>query len=166
MKAFSKATSGNSVLEFTLSSIPLIFIILSSLQMSVAMWNYHTLNETVNITTRVVALRGADCASAGCSMTVGGITTMVANKGIGLVPASLNVSLTDATGSITCHPVTTCESSTTVFPRSGGNSVGQVVAISASYPFNSAIAMFVPGVGAQTFDSLTFTAISQQVIYY
>jgi hypothetical protein len=91
---------------------------------------------------------------------------MIDNKGVGLVPGSLNVSLTDANGSIVCHPITSCTSSTTVFPRSGGNAVGQVIAVSGSYPFNNAISMFVPGTGYSSFGAPTLTAISQQVIVY
>jgi hypothetical protein len=166
MKAFRRATSGNSVLEFTLSSIPLLFVIISVVQMSLGMWNYHTLNEAVKVTTRTAAVRGADCAALACAMTVGEITQMLSTKGIGLLSGSLNASLTDSNGSIVCHPISTCTSSTTVWPRSGGNSTGQVIAISASYPFNSPISMFVPGRGASSFETQMFTAISQQVIDY
>jgi Flp pilus assembly protein TadG len=166
MKALHKGASGNSVLEFTLTSIPLLFVIISIVQMSLGMWNYHTLNEAVKVTARTAAVRGSDCAALACAMTVGEITQMLSTKGIGLLSDSLNVSLTDANGSIVCHPVSTCTSSTTVWPRSGGNSTGQVIAISASYPFNSAISMFVPGKGGSTFEPQMFTAISQQVIDY
>jgi Flp pilus assembly protein TadG len=166
MKAFSKATSGSSVLEFTLSSIPLIFVIVSVVQMSVGMWNYHTLNEAVKVTTRTAAVRGVDCASLGCAMTVGEIAQMLTTKGIGLLSNSLNVTLTDANGAINCDPVSNCTNSTTTWPRSGGNATGQVIAISATYPFNTAISMFVPGKGGASFAPLTFSAISQQVIDY
>jgi Flp pilus assembly protein TadG len=166
MKAFRKPTSGNSVLEFTLSSIPLIFVIVSIVQMALGMWNYHTLNETVKVTTRTAAVRGIDCASTACAMTVGEIAQMLTTKGIGLLSTSLNATLTDADGAITCNPVSTCASSTTTWPRSGGNATGQVISISATYPFNSPLSMFVPGKGGARFAPLTFNAISQQVIDY
>jgi Flp pilus assembly protein TadG len=166
MKIFRKATSGSSVLEFTLSSIPLIFVIVSVVQMALAMWNYHTLNEAVKVTTRTAAVRGVDCVSTGCAMTVGEITTMLTTKGIGLLTGSLNATLTDSNGAINCNPVSSCTSSSTTWPRSGGNATGQVISISATYPFKSAISMFVPGKGHSSFGSLTFSAISQQVIDY
>ena len=166
MKAFPKATSGNAGLEFTLSSIPLLFVIISLVQMALGMWNYHTLNEAVKITTRTASLRGADCASTSCAMTVGEIAQMLTTKGIGLLSGSLNVTLTDANGAITCDPVSTCTSSTTTWPRSGGNAIGQVISISATYPFDSAISMFVPGKGNNSFAPVTFSAISQQVVDY
>jgi Flp pilus assembly protein TadG len=166
MKAADKARRGNAMLEFTLCSIPLLFTIASVVQMALGMWNYHTLNEAVKVTTRTASVRGADCASLSCAMTVGEITQMLETKGIGLLPASLNVTLTDANGAITCNPVSTCTSSSTTWPRSGGNSTGQVVSISANYPFNTAISMFAPGSGGNGFQALTFYAISQQVIDY
>jgi Flp pilus assembly protein TadG len=166
MKAFRKTTSGNSVLEFTLSSIPLIFVIVSIVQMSLGMWNYHTLNETVKVTTRTAAVRGIDCASVACAMTVGEVAQMLTSKGIGLLSSSLNATLTDADGAINCNPVSSCTSSTTTWPRTGGNSTGQVISISATYPFNSPLSMFVPGKGGATFAPLTFYAISQQVVDY
>jgi Flp pilus assembly protein TadG len=166
MKAFQKPTSGNSVLEFALTSIPLIFVIISVVQMSLGMWNYHTLNESVKITTRTASLRGTDCASLACAMTVGEIAQMLTTKAIGLLPGSLNVTLTDANVAINCDPVSSCTSSTTTWPRSGGNTTGQVISISATYPFTTAISMFVPGRGGTQFAKLTFSAVSQQVIDY
>ncbi|HUO31173.1 MAG TPA: TadE family protein [Bryobacteraceae bacterium] len=166
MHTGKRRENGNAALEFTLTSIPLLFVIISVVQMSLGMWNYHTLNEAVNVTTRTAALRGSDCASLSCAMTVGQITQMLTTKGIGLLSGSLNVTLTDNNGSINCNPVSSCTSSSTVWPRSGGNTVGQVISISATYPFTSAISMFVPGRGQSSFGSVTFSAISQQVISY
>jgi Flp pilus assembly protein TadG len=166
MKTVRKPTSGSSVLEFTLTSIPIMFVMIGIVQMSIAMWNYHTLNEAVKVTARTAAVRGADCASTACAMTVGGITQMINTRGIGLSSSSLDVTLTDGDGSLTCNPVSTCTSSSTVWPRSGGNSVGQVISISATYPFSGPLAMFAPGAGHSAFAPLTFSAISQQVIAY
>ena len=45
-------------MEFTLAGIPVIFLIYSTIQLSTAMWNYHTLAHAVNegaITPRFVA---------------------------------------------------------------------------------------------------------------
>lgn len=166
MKAVHKGTSGNALLEFTLTAIPLIFVIISVVQMSLAMWNYHTLNETVKLATRVASVRGVNCASLSCAVTVGQIATAITTNGIGLVPASLNVTLTDSNGSITCNPISSCTSSATKWPRSGGNATGQVISISGTYPFNGTISMFVPGRGGSLFRPLTFSAISQQVINF
>jgi Flp pilus assembly protein TadG len=166
MKDAGRGRRGNAVLEFTLCSIPLIFVLISVVQMALSMWNYHTLNEAVKVTTRTASVRGADCASLACAMTVGEITQMLATKGIGLASSSLDATLTDANGAIACNPVTSCTSSTTTWPRSGGNTTGQVISISATYPFKTAISMFVPGQGSSTIQSQTFSAISQQVIDY
>ncbi|MGD0362671.1 MAG: TadE/TadG family type IV pilus assembly protein [Bryobacteraceae bacterium] len=166
MKAGLRNARGNALLEFTLTAIPLIFAMVSVVQMSFGMWNYHTLNEAVKITTRTAAVRGVDCAALACAMTVGQVMQMLTTKGIGLLPGSLNATLTDANGTIACNPVSTCASVATTWPRTGGNAAGQVVSISATYPFNSAISMFVPGRGGVSFQSLTFSAVSQQVINY
>jgi Flp pilus assembly protein TadG len=166
MKAIRKPTAGSSVLEFTLTSIPLMFVMITVVQMAAAMWNYHTLNEAVKVTARTAAVRGIDCASTACAMTVGEITQMINTKGIGLLSSSLDVTLTDGNGSLNCNPVSTCTSSSTVWPRTGGNGLGQVISISATYPLTGPMAMFVPGAGHSTFAPQTFSAISQQVIAY
>ncbi|MFN7993192.1 MAG: TadE family protein [Bryobacteraceae bacterium] len=159
-----KAAKGSAIIEFTLSTVPIIFVTVSLIQMSLGMWNYHTVAETVKAVTRTASVRGVGCASLACALNVGQITQLIAAKGIGLTPSSLNVTLTDTNGSISCNPVTTCYSNTTVWPRSGANSLNQLISISAKYSFSSAIAMFVPSKGSTNFGTVTLGAISQQVI--
>jgi len=159
-----RSERGSAIVEFTLSTVPILFVTVSLIQMSLGMWNYHTIAETVKAVTRTTSVRGAGCASLACAMNVGQITQLIATKGIGLTTSSLNVTLTDNNGAISCNPVTTCYTSTTVWPRSGANSLNQLVSISATYSFSSAIAMFVPSKGSTRFGTVTLGAISQQVI--
>jgi len=152
------------MLEFTLTSIPLMFVLISIVQMALAMWNYHTLAETIKYATRMAAVRGTDCAGLSCQLTVGSIAQTITTKGIGLTASKLNVVLTSNSGSINCAPVSNCNSSSTVWPPSGGNQVNQVISISATYSLNQGLAMFVPGKGSMLFSPVTFSTISQQVI--
>ncbi|MGA2593980.1 MAG: TadE family protein [Bryobacteraceae bacterium] len=159
-----KDTQGNAILEFTLTSIPLMFVLMSIVQMALAMWNYHTLAEVIKFTTRMASVRGTDCAGLACQLTVAEIAQTITTKGIGLTAANLNVTLTSNSGSISCAPVTNCSSNNTAWPPSGGNQVNQVISISATYSLNQGLAMLVPGKGSMLFSPVTFSTISQQVI--
>ena len=59
---------GSSMVEFTLVGFPLIFILISIFEMARGMWNYHTLEEAVEVGTRYEAVRGADLqAQSACA---------------------------------------------------------------------------------------------------
>lgn len=166
MRVRPKSVSGNAILEFTLTTIPLIFVLTSVVQMSLAMWNYHTLFEVIKVAARTAAVRGTNCAGLGCQLTVGQIETLITTRGIGLTAANLSVVLTSNSGAITCSPITTCAGSNTAWPPSGGNQVNQVISISATYSLNQGLAMLVPGKGSMLFSPVTFSTISQQIINF
>jgi Flp pilus assembly protein TadG len=161
-----KGTRGNAIIEFTLVAIPLIFIQISIAEICRGMWDYHTLAQAVKGSCRVASTRGADCAGLGCAMTVGQIATNISNYAIGMPASALNVTLTSNAGSVTCNPLSSCTSSSTVWPPAGGNAVGSDIIISASYNFTSMIAMFAPGSRGMHFSAVTLTAASHQMILY
>ena len=166
MTSRRRSGNGNAILEFTLTSIPLMFLLISLVQMCLGMWNYHTLAETIKLACRTAAVRGTDCAGLGCAMTVGDIAKLIVAKGTGLMPGSLNVTLTSASGNINCDPITSCYTSATTWPPSGGNTVTSVISITGSYTFNSALSMVAPGGGTVPFRPVTFYAVSQQPITF
>jgi Flp pilus assembly protein TadG len=162
---------GTSIIEFTLTGIPAIFLIISIFEMGRGMWNYHTLARAVNAGARLAALHGQTCTTGtnSCSITVGTIATAIETAALGLPAGSLNVTLTTNSGTATtCNPLTSCTSSTTVWPPStdGDNSVGNNVTVSAQYTFNSALAMFWPGSTAVSFAACTFPATSTERILF
>jgi len=165
MRARNRRT-GNAILEFTLVGIPLLFVQFSIVEICRGMWDYHTLAEAVKVAARQVSTRGAGCASSGCAMTVGQIATTISGFAVGMPASSLDVSLTSSAGTVTCNPLSSCTSSSTVWPPAGGNTAGSAIFISASYNFTTTLAMFVPGTGGMQFSGVTFTAESKQMLLY
>ncbi|HTT61778.1 MAG TPA: TadE/TadG family type IV pilus assembly protein [Bryobacteraceae bacterium] len=161
-----KGRQGNAIIEFTLVAIPLIFILISIVEICRGMWDYHSLAEAVKAASRMVATRGAGCAGTGCAITVGQIASTISGFAVGMPASSLNVTLKSSAGDVTCNPLSTCTSNNTVWPPAGGNSAGSDIIITASYNFTSMLMMFVPGTQGMQFPGVTFTAKSRQVILF
>jgi hypothetical protein len=132
------------------------------------MWVYTTLAHVVKEATRYTVVHGADCAQANssCPVTVGQIATRIQQAGVGLDPGQLNVVLQSAGTTQNCLPLKSCLSGSAQFPPSPDNQVGQPVAVSVTYPFNSTLAMFIPQAGAVQFNAFNFTAKSQEEMQY
>jgi hypothetical protein len=144
-----RQSAGASLLEFTLVGIPVIFVLISIFQISVAMWLYHTLAFAVREGTRYAIVHGANCSLNGNSycVQVSDVATVIGNAARGLDPNQMTVTLTSQ-GSATTDTLANLMSSTyssTKWPPAGANAVGEAVKISALYPFNSGISMFWPG---------------------
>jgi len=165
-----KRNRGAATIEFTLVGIPLIFALVSTIEMSRGMWIYHAQTFAIDQGARYLVVHGADCTQNGntCTTTVGSIATVIANSGVGLVPSNWNVTLISASGSnkVTCSPLSNCLTSTTVWPPSSDNALGSNVAISGSYPFSSAMLMFFPGSAAVHFGTYNLGAYSKQTIMF
>jgi hypothetical protein len=146
-----RLSAGNTLLEFTLVGIPLLFALISTFQMCCGMWLYHTLSYAAREGTRYSIVHGVNCARNGntyCVM-VPNVAAVINTAAKGLDPNQMTVTLTPATGSATTDTLANLMSSgtysATAWPASSANSVGQVVKISLMYPFNSGISMFWPG---------------------
>ena len=161
---------GSATLEMTLVGIPLIFVLISTVEMARGMWIYHTLAYALREGTRYAIVHGANCklAQNSCTVTVGQIATVVQNAAPGLYDAANfqieMQSLTDDTGLIS---LTSALASATVFPSAGGDAIAAPITFTATYPFDSAIAMFWPGAGrGMSFTNVTFPASSQEEIQF
>jgi hypothetical protein len=88
--------------------------------------------------------------------------------GVGLNPASWNVTLISASGknNVSCAPLSSCSTNTTVWPPSPDNAVGTAMAIKGSYPFQSAMGMYWPGSAPVTFGTYSLYAYSEQMIVF
>lgn len=166
-----RSERGATLLEFTLAGIPAIFLMISTVQMGIGMWNYYSLARAVNLTARFASIRGSDCSSGtnSCGTTVGALTTMLTTKAIGLPPSDLKVTLVTDSGAVTtCNPVTTCTSSGTAWPPStnSDNARGKKVTVTAQYPLHSALAMFWPGAGQARVGTVNLPASSTQPILF
>jgi Flp pilus assembly protein TadG len=149
-----RQSGGNSLIEFTLVGIPLIFVLISIFQMACNMWLYHTLASAAREGTRYAIVHGQNCSLNGNTycVTVPNIAAVIQNSAGGLDPSQMTVTLTPSQGTATtdtlANLLNSSTYSTTTWPPSspaGTNAIGQPVTISVIYPFNSAVSMFWPG---------------------
>jgi Flp pilus assembly protein TadG len=137
---------GQSLVEFTLMGIPMVFVTISVVYMSVGMWQFHSLAYASDMTARYVSVHGATCAANGntCTITVGNVATFFATQAMALDTSKVIVKLKDGSGTTTCSPVSSCNSTSTQFPNASYNSVGSDITITATYGVKSPLAMFWP----------------------
>ena len=137
---------GNTLIEFTLLGIPMIFIMVSVVSVSIDMWQFLDLPYCVEETARYVTTHGQGCSQNGsnCLITVGNVAAFFESQTAALDPSQVNVTLTDGSGSTNCNPVSACGASSAQFPNAGYNSPGSDVKVQATYVLKNPIAMFWP----------------------
>lgn len=164
-----KRARGASMLEFVFTGIPTIFALISTAQMSIGMWQYHTLNSALQQAGRYVAVRGNGCTQNGntCSVTVGTIAQQISTYAVGMPPGLLSVTLTPPGGAATtCNPLSNCLTSTTVWPPSPYNQPGMIFTITGNFTWNPAIGMVWPGSQTMRFPSFVLRASTAQEIMF
>jgi Flp pilus assembly protein TadG len=169
MQRARQKEKGSTLIEFTLVGIPLLLIFISLIEMSIAMWSYHTLAYAVREGARYASTKGQGCTYTGntCSVTVASVAQQVASAGVGLIPAQLNLTLTSSAGSVSCNPVSNCYSNTATWPPSSANLPGASILISGYYPVQTSLVfMFFPSTGASRLNSVTLPATTQQIIQF
>jgi Flp pilus assembly protein TadG len=163
---------GSAMVDFALTVIPLMFVIISLTWMGIGMWQYHTLAEAVNETARYAALHGADCAGQTCSITLNEIATTLAGRAIGIPAHQISVTLTSAAQSYSSALLDSYYGNSTAWPSLAGNtaitgaSSGTNISIKATYQFSSPISMWVPAYGQWQFSAVTLGASSTQPVLY
>ncbi len=85
---------GNATIEFTLVGIPLVFILISTMEMARGMWIYHTLAYAIKEGTRYAVARGQNNPAPG---TLKGVCTAIVQAGTGLLPEDLLLTFHSAT---------------------------------------------------------------------
>src|SRR5450432_1187088 len=140
---------GNVTLEFTLVGIPVIFIMLSIIEMARGMWVYHTLAYAIKEGTRYAVGRGQNNTLANHS-TYQGVCNTIIQAGAGLLKEELLITFHSAT--VPDTTVTAANCSTDQWPPGAilakiDDQPGQTISITGYYPFVSMIAMFWPGSG-------------------
>jgi TadE-like protein len=159
---------GNATIEFTLVGIPLVFVLISTIEMARGMWIYQTLAYAVKEGTRYAVARGQNNP---VPTTYQNVCNAIVQAGTGLLPKDLIlVFRSDLSGTVFVHSTglftaDTCtpanHSPTDPWPPGDNQSVidnqpGQAISITGYYPFVSAISMFWPGAGpGMTFQGLT-----------
>jgi hypothetical protein len=151
-----------------MTGIPLIFMIISIVEISRGMWIYDTLANGVESTTRDIVVRGSDCSTyvSGCAQTVGGYAHLFNNWATGLDPSQLIVTFQSANHTVTCSPLNSCYANSTAWPPAGDSAKNLDVWVTASMPFNSAIGMFMFGSTPVVFGRFNLSAKSHQQILF
>ncbi len=174
-------SAGNSAVEFTLVGIPVIFLLISTFEISRGMWLYHTLASAVREGTRMAVVHGGDCNlyPNSCAVTIRTVANRIRAAAVGLPASDIrNVSFTSATRSVTCPTLQDCLNSGSLgdtywpagvpgAPADVGANRRAPVEIVASFNFRSAVAMFWPGAGrGQQFGQFTLPASSRELIQF
>ena len=162
---------GNSLVEFTLVGIPLIFILISTFEMARGMWLYHTLAHAVKAGTRYAVVHGQNCSVPpnSCTVTISQIATVISANGNGLPGDTLTLTFTPPSGGATTCTLANCIANYTsgYWPPSGANAPQSKLQITGVYPFTSAIAMFWPGAGrTNRLGTYNFSAKSRENIQF
>jgi hypothetical protein len=162
---------GSTMVEFVLSSIPLLFVSISLVWMSMGAWEYHTLVEAVNETARYAAFHGADCVGQSCATTVEQIANTLAGRAVGIPAGNMNVTLTSSAQNYTCNPLSSCQSNSSAWPTLAGNTAygsggGTNISVTATFQFTSPISMWIPQYGKMHFAGVTLGANSTQPVLY
>lgn len=166
-----KQRRGELLVEFTLCSIPLIFICISVFWMAVDMWEYHTLVAAVNEAARYASVHGSDCAGKTCAIRVEDVANVLANRAVGLPPGRINATLTSSAQNYTCNPLTSCQTNASAWPSLAANTpatagAGTDISISATFTVGEPKDIWVPGAGTVKFNGWTLGANSTQPVVY
>ena len=101
-----KSRSGNTLIEFSLLGIPIVFITMTIVSVSIAMWQFHCLAYASEASAAYASVHGATCAQNGnsCSITIGNMATYFASQAIALPQSQVTVKFKDGSGTTTCNP--------------------------------------------------------------
>jgi Flp pilus assembly protein TadG len=152
---------GQSLVEFTLVCIPLIFILLSIVELSRFMWCYHTLAFAVERGARYAVVHGKSS-----STSVSAVAGIIRSAATGLDSGQMTVELQAASSTQNCAPLRNCEQLTTQWPDATSNTPGQSVTVAAVYPFRTAMSMFWPGAGSVRFGVVNMSATATEEIRF
>lgn len=167
-----KRQSGSAMLEFALCGVPLIFVWISTVQMALGMWHYHTLQYATKAAGAYLSVHGSNYIQQGNSaIEIKDVATVLANSAIGVPASDVSVTFTayksDGT-TTTTHSCTlsSCETDTTAWPPTNYNTVGNNFDIHTEYQWKNSIAMFAPGHGSLNFSSFWLPGHTHQFILF
>ncbi len=165
MKNSRNSQRGNAAVEMALVTIPLLFMLFSTIEMGRCMWTYHTLATAVKRGARFAVVHGANCvdASSSCQVTIGDATQAVEQSGFGLDSGKLALVFTAGSQSKDCNPASSCGSDTTPWPASPNNAAGLAVTVNGTYLFDSVLSILWPG---QSLHSFALSAKSTETIQF
>ena len=147
--SINTTTRGASSLEFTLLGLPLLFVLIGTVEMCRGMWLYHTLAYAIKEGSRYTSVHGQSCTIPpnACTVSISQISRVIQTAGSGLATDSLTLTFTPFSGTATTCLLKDCVSNyaTGSWPSATANGPGESFRISGVYPFQSAMLMFWPG---------------------
>lgn len=162
---------GSAMVEFVIAGIAGITLLVSTVQIALAMWHYHTLAEAVHETNRYVASHGRSCTTGGnsCAITVGDVATKLKANAIGILDSDINMTLVPMTSTaVSCNPLSSCLTSTALWPPATNldNAPGNYTKITATFSMRSAIVALWFGMVGQRISSITMRSTSSVPIVF
>jgi Flp pilus assembly protein TadG len=160
---------GTTLIEFTLTGIPIMFLSVSVFECSLAMFEYESMANAVAIAARYAASHGATCAQSpnSCTVTIGSVANVIAGYSWIISSANMTVKFTDNSGTTTCI-LNTCQTRTAQFPSGTGNAnaVGNTITINLTHTITNPLPMYWPGAANGDDAGYTLGANSIQVIQF
>jgi Flp pilus assembly protein TadG len=164
-----RSKTGSAILEFTLCSIPLMFVWLGTVQMSIGMWHYHTLQYALKHGGEYLTVHGSStgyCKTNNCR--VQDVAGVIANSAVGMMQKDIYLTFTPVSASdhstagtaISCT-LDNCLTTGTAFPGSYGE-----FEIQAEYKFANSLAMFATGSKAVKFGTPWFPGYTHQIVLF
>src|ERR1700678_1023365 len=117
-----KNRRGSAILEFAFTGVPLLFIWISTVQIALGMWHYHTMQYAVKATGNYLAQHGSDCASPNtCQATIESLAGVMKPHPIGVPATALQMTFNavSASGHQTITSTVTCTLTNSTAPSSG-----------------------------------------------
>jgi Flp pilus assembly protein TadG len=186
MKPRRHRSLGQSLVEFTLVGIPIVFVLISIFEISRGMWMFHTLAYAAKAGIRYATVHGFNCTQSpnACSVTIGPysnntadcttvppssnltLATVIWCAGVGLDPDTTQLTFTDGLGVKTTCYLSACTATPNPWPPASANLVGYTISVQITAPFKSALAMFWPGARPVSFTQTLFPASSSDTIKF
>lgn len=178
------------MIEFTMVGIPVIFLTIAIIEMSIEAWKYESMMYAIQYAGRYAAEHGRTCGKTvntptstttnACLIEVETVANMINAQAPSLDPSQMNVTLstqasissTTTTSTVTCDPLNSCFTNSAYFPNTSDNGVGLCIAITATYPMKNPIPFmwFNSGASSGTLSgaatSWTLGATTKQTIVF
>jgi Flp pilus assembly protein TadG len=171
-----KSCRGSALFEFAVAGIPIMLLIVSVVEISRGMYTYTTLSYAVTEASRLASVHGHDCGvnRNSCAKTVSDIAYLISDSGSVLSADQMNVTMSSALSGTTvsgttiqCAPLSSCFDQNVIFPIQPGDTTLYDVLVTATYPFQSPLTMFFPGLTSPTAPITTiFSVTSQEPIQF
>lgn len=161
------------MVEFALCGIPLIFVWISTVQMALGMWHYHTLQYATKAAGAYMSTHGASYVAAGnAAPQIQDIAGVLSTAAIGIPASEIQTTFTaylaDGTTTTThsCR-LDNCKTDAAAWPPTGGyNALLNKFEIKTEYQWHNALAMVTPGNGTVNFGAFWFPGYTQQFILF